>query len=165
MPAPLFATPAVIFSNVEAQAKPDSALDFAGALRVTADNLDSVGVDLVRVVELEVDILDNEGPNVVTEAVGIEVALQTKRISTSTLTAGACQTHLERQTGLDLVCEPICDCFVEVYEDLHGELGLDSALGDQVVERVREGTAQTVLCQPVHSTTVPRRRIKYLLRR
>jgi hypothetical protein len=66
----------VIFSNLEAQAKPDSALGFTGALRVTADNLDSIGVDLVRVVELEVDILDNESPNVVTEAVGIEVTLR-----------------------------------------------------------------------------------------
>lgn len=32
-------------------------------------------MDLVRVVELEVDVLDNEGPDVVAEAVGIEVAL------------------------------------------------------------------------------------------
>jgi hypothetical protein len=88
-----------------------------------------------------------------------------KRISTSTPAAGACQIHLERQTGLDLICEPVCDRFVKVYEDLHGKLGLDSALGDQVVERVREGTAQTVLCQPVHSATVLRERIKYLLRR
>jgi hypothetical protein len=32
-------------------------------------------VDLVRVVELEVDVFDNEGPDVVAEAVGIEVAL------------------------------------------------------------------------------------------
>lgn len=50
-------------------------------LRVTADDLDSIGVNLVRVVELEVDVLDDEGPNIVTEAVGIEVALQTQRIS------------------------------------------------------------------------------------
>jgi hypothetical protein len=64
------------------QAKPDAALGFAGTLRVTADDLDSVGVDLVRVVELEVDILNDERPNVVAETVGVEVALQTRRIST-----------------------------------------------------------------------------------
>jgi hypothetical protein len=55
----------------------DSALYFARALCVAADNLDTVGMDLVRVVELEVDVFDNEGPDVVTETVGIEVALQT----------------------------------------------------------------------------------------
>jgi hypothetical protein len=55
----------------------DSALYFAGALGVTADNLDTVGMDLVRVVELEIDVFDNEGPDVVTETVSIEVALQT----------------------------------------------------------------------------------------
>lgn len=33
-------------------------------------------MDLVRVVELEVDILDNERPNIVAEAVGIEVSLR-----------------------------------------------------------------------------------------
>jgi hypothetical protein len=75
------------------------------------------------------------------------------------------QAHLERQTGLDLLCEPVRDCFVEVYEDLHGQLGLDSALGDQVVERVCEGTAQTVLRQPVRSQPVPQERMNYLLRR
>jgi hypothetical protein len=124
----------------------DSALDFTRTLRVTADNLDSVGVDLVRVVELEVDILDDERPDIVAETVGIEVTL-------------------ERQASFDLVSKPVRNRFVEVDEDLHGQLGLDSALGDQVVERVCEGTAQTVLCQPRHSTSLPRRRMQYLLRR
>jgi hypothetical protein len=50
-------------------------LCFAGALRVAAHDLDTVGVDLAVVVELEVDFLDDEGPDVVAEAVGIEVAL------------------------------------------------------------------------------------------
>jgi hypothetical protein len=54
------------------------------------------------------------------------------------------QTHLESQAGLDLIGEAVCDCLVKVDENLHGKLGLDSALGDQVVERVCKGTAQTV---------------------
>lgn len=33
-------------------------------------------MDLVRVVELEVDVLDDEGPDVIAETVGIEVALR-----------------------------------------------------------------------------------------
>lgn len=54
----------------------DSALSLAWTFGVAADNLDSVGVYLVRVVQLEIDILDNESPDVVAEAVSIEVSLQ-----------------------------------------------------------------------------------------
>jgi 2-iminoacetate synthase ThiH len=75
------------------------------------------------------------------------------------------QAHLERQASFDLISKPVRNRFVEVYENLHGQLGLDSALGDQVVERVCEGTAQTVHCQPLHSKPLPRRRMQYLLRR
>lgn len=103
-------------------------------------------MDLVRVVKLEVDVLDDEGPDVVAEAVRVEVAL-------------------EAETALNLFGQPVCDRLVEVEEYLHGKLGLDSALGDQAVERVREGAAETVLCQPVHSKSPPRVRMQYLLRR
>ena len=51
------------------------ALRLAGTLRVAADNLDPIGVDRVGIVQLEVDIFDDERPNIVTEAVGIEVPL------------------------------------------------------------------------------------------
>ena len=53
----------------------DSFLGLAWTFRVTADNLDAVGVDLGGVVELEVDVLDNECPYVIAEAVGIEMSL------------------------------------------------------------------------------------------
>jgi len=53
-----------------------AALGLAGTLRVTANDLDSVGVNRVRIIQLKVDILDDEGPNVVTESVGIEVSLK-----------------------------------------------------------------------------------------
>ena len=69
-----FASPASEFSKYKRRQK-QTQLSLARTLCITADNLDAVGVDLVRVVELEVDVLDNEGPDVVTEAVGIEVAL------------------------------------------------------------------------------------------
>ena len=58
-----------------------SPLRLTRTLRVAADDLDAVGVDLIRVVELEVDVLDNERPDVITETIGVEMALQTKRIS------------------------------------------------------------------------------------
>lgn len=59
---------------------------------------------------------------------------------------GACQTDLESKPRLDLVREYVGDSFVEVEEDLHGELGLYATLGDEVVKRVCERTAETVLC-------------------
>jgi hypothetical protein len=47
-----------------------------GLLRQTSDDLDLLGVELVLVVHLEVDVLDDEGPDFVAEAVGVEVALR-----------------------------------------------------------------------------------------
>lgn len=41
-----------------------------------ADDSDLLNLDRRRVVELELDILENEGPNVVTETVGIKMTLQ-----------------------------------------------------------------------------------------
>ena len=55
---------------------PAALLSFAGSLRVAADNLDAVGMDLLVVVQLEVDVLDDEGPDIVAESVGIEMSLQ-----------------------------------------------------------------------------------------
>lgn len=63
-------------ANKSASKARESALGFTGTLRVTADNLDAVGVHLIRVVELEVDVLDDECPDIVAETVGIEVALR-----------------------------------------------------------------------------------------
>jgi hypothetical protein len=56
----------------------------------------------------------------------------------------AWQTDLECEARFDLLGKDIGDGFVEVEEDLHGELGFYSALSYKVVQRVREGTAQTV---------------------
>lgn len=74
-------------------------------------------------------------------------------------------THLERQPCLDLICKYVGDRLIEVGEDLHGQLGLDTALGDQVVQRVREGTTQTACCQPACSKSFSHERMQYLLRR
>ena len=46
-------------------------------LRIAAHNLDLVRRDIVLVVELEVDILDEERPDFVAEAVGIQMTLCT----------------------------------------------------------------------------------------
>lgn len=118
-------------------------LGLARALGITADNLDAVGMDLVGVVELEIDIFDDKGPDVVAKAVGIEVALGMAHQHGEGASFPP-STDLECQTVLDLVSKHICNCLVEVDQDLHGQLGLDPSLGDQTVERIRKGAAQTV---------------------
>jgi hypothetical protein len=44
-------------------------------LALTGNDLDSLGLDIVRVIQLELDVLDNEGPDLVAEAVGVEMSL------------------------------------------------------------------------------------------
>ena len=44
-------------------------------LALAGDDLDSLGLNIVRVVQLEFDVLDNEGPDLVAEAVGVEMSL------------------------------------------------------------------------------------------
>ena len=50
-------------------------LDLARTLGVAADNLDSIGMNWIRVVELERNILNNKRPNVIAETVGIKMPL------------------------------------------------------------------------------------------
>ena len=55
-------------------------LQESGALRLvlglTADNLDLINFNLLRIVELELDVFDDEGPHFVAEAVGVEMSLR-----------------------------------------------------------------------------------------
>lgn len=50
-------------------------------LRVHSYDLDAIGLEIDSVIELEIDIFDNEGPDFVAEAVGIEMTLWRKRVS------------------------------------------------------------------------------------
>lgn len=60
--------------------RPFSSLALARTLGVAADNLDLVRHDnLAAIVELEVDVLDQEGPHLIAETVGIERALYAQR--------------------------------------------------------------------------------------
>jgi hypothetical protein len=47
----------------------------AGTFAVAADDLDLVGLDGLLIVQLEGNVLDQERPHFVAEAVGVEVAL------------------------------------------------------------------------------------------
>lgn len=49
---------------------------FARSLAVTADDLDLVRRDRGLVVQLECDVLDEEGPDIVAESVGVKVTLK-----------------------------------------------------------------------------------------
>ena len=42
----------------------------------------------------------------------------------------------ESEAGFYFFAQSVADGFVEVGEDFHGELGLDSAVVDEVVDRV-----------------------------
>ena len=52
------------------------------------------------------------------------------------------ETHLEGESALNLLCEHIGNGLVKVGENLHGELWLDAALGDEIVKCVCKGAAQ-----------------------
>jgi len=95
-------------------------LRVARSLAVAAHDLDLIRLDcLARVLHLECNILDQESPDLVAEAVSIEMTL-------------------ERQPCLHLIRQNLCDAAIEVRQDLHRQLGLDATLADQVIESVRE---------------------------
>ena len=56
---------------------PHSSLLLPRLLRIAAYNLDLLRRDVILVVELEVDILDEERPDFVAEAVGVQMTLCT----------------------------------------------------------------------------------------
>ena len=109
------------------------ALDFTRAFAAACDDLDPFGLYLLGVIKFEGDVLDDEGPDIVTEAVGIQMALRLRERSTLHR-----HTHLEAHALLHLFGEHVCDGFVKVADDLHGQLRLDLSLGDQVVDGIRE---------------------------
>ena len=44
-------------------------------LTLTCDDFDPLSLDIVGIVQLELDVLDDEGPDFVAETVGIKVSL------------------------------------------------------------------------------------------
>lgn len=52
--------------------------------------------------------------------------------------------YFEVQASLDLVSQDFCNSTVEICEDLHGKLRLDTAVIDEIVERIGERKADTV---------------------
>lgn len=60
-------------------------------LGVAAHDFDPIRLDVDRVVELEVDVFDQERPNIVTETVGIEMALEAGKIKSISLATLNCR--------------------------------------------------------------------------
>ena len=60
-----------------------NSLNLAGLLGIAADDLDFFCMKLLATITLEPDILDKEGPDIVTESVGFQVALHLKLVHSS----------------------------------------------------------------------------------
>lgn len=86
---------------------------------VTTHNLALLRSELDICIRLELDVLDQERPHIIAEAICF-------------------QMPLERQPGLDLTLESFRDAAVELCEDFHGELWFDAAIVDQFIDSVDE---------------------------
>jgi len=108
-----------------------SSLDLSRSLRIAADNLDFVRSKFGARISLELDILHKKGPDVVAEAVGLEMSL-------------------ESESSLDLLGKNVGNGLVEVAQDLHCKLRFNSAVVDQLVD----GVYQTVTDSMIDSVSI-----------
>lgn len=76
------------------------------------------------IVELEIDILDQEGPDIVAESVGIEVSFK-------------------RKTRLDFVGYQVREGLVKVLQDLHGKLWLDLIVSNEIIQSIGQSNTDT----------------------
>ena len=108
------------------------------------------------------DVLDDECPDFVAEAVGVEVALLPILAPPPTHNDGEIWAYLESHARLDLICKHLRNSLVEVRHNAHSKLGFDAAAADQVVERVCEGHSDAafiimlvrVLSMPLEAASV-----------
>ena len=113
-------------------------------LRIAAHNLNLLRRDIVLIVQLEIDILDKERPDLVAKPVRIQMTLfivekplpLAQQILYGKKAAGT--ADLEVHARFDPIGEHFGDGFVKGGDDFHGGLGFDAAGVDQVVESVNE---------------------------
>lgn len=55
-------------------------LCFSRSLCVAAHDFDTIGLHSVLIVELEADIFDKEGPDLIAEPIGVQVTLATQKV-------------------------------------------------------------------------------------
>ena len=90
-------------------------------------------------VALELDIFDQECPDIVAKSVCFEVALQKSDEKVTRQRSG--EAHFKRQAALHLLGKRLCNHPIEVCEDPQCELRLDTAIVDQVVNSINETLA------------------------
>ena len=68
------------------------------------------------------------------------------------------RAHFERESCLDFVRQHFSHHAVKIVQDLHGELGLDAAFVDQIVDSVDERLADAVNIASVQFSTAQSRK-------
>lgn len=113
--------------------------------RIAAHNLNLLRRDVVLIVQLEIDILDEERPDLVAKAVGIQMTLfveNPSRLARQILYGKKSSSRrladLEVHARFNLIGEHFGDGLVKGGDDFHGGLGFDAAGVDEVVESVNE---------------------------
>jgi len=123
---------------------PNIELHLSRPLRVARDDLDLLRGDArcvpTLLLKLECDVLNQERPHLVAEAVCIEAPLIASRQPppSSLAPRERRREHLERQVRLNLIRQHFGDVTIKVAKDLHCELRRDAALRDQVIECICE---------------------------
>lgn len=95
-------------------------------LRITAHDLDFVGGDIALIVKLEGDILDKKGPDIVAEAICIQVTLQVLQSAHTAEPNHQTQGYLEVQSSLHFICQHFGDGLVESRNDFHRSLRFEA---------------------------------------
>ena len=122
-------------------------LRFSRFLRIAAHDLHLLRRDRASTIQFEVDIFDQEGPDLIAVAVGIQVALHT-RLRQPLLSASCqlrCPFYLEVQARLDLVSQNLSDGSVKAGNHFHSQLRLDATAVHHGIERVDQGKADAIV--------------------
>ena len=96
-------------------------------LRIAAHDLDLIRLHRVLIVQLEIDILDQKCPDIIAEAVGIQMTLRIPQSVSASVLSDSGKGYLEIQPSLHFVCQHFRNRLVEGRDDLHSSLRLESA--------------------------------------
>lgn len=97
-------------------------LVLTGSPAVASDNLELVDNDSLIIIEFDVDVFNDEGPDVITESIRVQVAL-------------------EAEFGLNHVAQVVGSDPVKVRQHLHCQLWLYTLIINERIERICQGGA------------------------
>lgn len=83
-------------------------------LALASNDLDFLGFNIVGIIQLELDVLDDERPDLVTEAVGVEVSLHQFVSTCCAYDFHTQPSYFERHPGLHFVPKHGCYALIEV---------------------------------------------------